>query len=303
MLQSLTEQSTHGMAEQVTLVERGGHAVPPPNAASVTTRDLWDLPTAHCLSQVVHALHDVTAQSTGHTGAIEQEPSSVVLEHATPPAEAGVSIVRIRWRDPVSHVREHGLHGCHAPWEQSIGHASAAQLSVSERTGHKRPPLLAAVCTERVRLEVPAPQLTAQADHWPHALTAQSTGHDELPHSALSLVSGQLSPSPTRGRVTLLVRSAMPVSQLREHVPHATQSLTEQLTGTVGVAVVGTGVEGVADEGVGVEGMMDEGLAVVGEADGVCVVGASVGVPVVGERVGVSVGATLRGLDVNCVRA
>jgi hypothetical protein len=219
--------------------------MPPPNATSVTTRDLWDIPTLSCLSQVVHALHGVTAQSTGHTGAIEQAPSSVVLEHATPPAEAGVSIVRIRWRDPVPHVREHGLHGCHAPWEQSIGHASAAQLSVSERTGHKSPPLSAAVCTERVRLEVPAPQLTAQADHWPHALTAQSTGHDEMPHSASSLVSGQLSPSPTRGRVTLLVRSATPVSQLREHVPHATHSLTEQLTGSVGVAVR-------LDEGAGV---------------------------------------------------
>ena len=190
------------MAEQATVLESEGHAVPPLSPASLMNRDLCEVPTVHSLLHAVHAPHGVTAQSTGQTGVSEQAPASTVLEHATPPPAAGVSMVRIRSRDPAPHVREQELHASHEPWEQSIGHAKVAQLRACVSTGQEAPPLLSD-STERTRIEAPVPQLTGQADHPPHPLTAQSSGHSQSPQPVVSDVSGQLSPCPTCGCVTL----------------------------------------------------------------------------------------------------
>jgi hypothetical protein len=219
---------------------------------------------------------------------------------------------RNRLRDPAPHVSEHELHASHALCEQSIGHANVLQLRASMRTGQEAPPPLLAASTERPRLLVaPVPQLTEQADHPPQAPTAQSTGHNALPHSAMSEVSGQLSPSPTCGCVTRLVRTAVPESQLREHVPHAAHAATAQLTGIaklsrlVGVGVgsllggsvgmsVGTSVGSMVGVGVGSAVGNSVGVSV-GKGDGSSVgvrEGANEGLSVVGGRVvGTSVGA------------
>ena len=105
-LQALTEQSSHGIVEQAAVSERGGHAVPPADSASLTDRDLCEFPTVHDASHFVHAPHALTAQSLGHVCSMVmrpiavavpvQESTSVVLEHAMPPAEAGELMVRIR---------------------------------------------------------------------------------------------------------------------------------------------------------------------------------------------------------------
>ena len=208
-LQELTEQSTHGIVEQAAESDREGHAAPPANSASLTDRDRCELPEVHHASHVVHAPHELTAQSLGHVFSVPmrtvgpvavavQESTSVVLEHAMPPAEAGELMVRIRARDPAPHVTEHELHTCHALWEQSLGHTITTQLRVSARAGQEAPPPLSFVPILRVRLEaLVEPQLTGQADHSLHALTAQSTGHRNALHSEYSCVAGQLAPKPT----------------------------------------------------------------------------------------------------------
>jgi hypothetical protein len=208
-LQELTEQSTHGIVEQATESDREGHAAPPENPASLTDRDRCEFPTVHHASHVVHAPHVLTAQSLGHVFSVPmrpvgpvavavQESTSVVLEHAIPPAEAGALMVRIRSRDPAPHVREHELHNCHALWEQSLGQIGITQLRVSARAGQEAPPPLSFVPIPRVRLEaLMEPQLIGQVDHSLHALTAQSTGHGNAPHSEYSCVAGQVPPTPT----------------------------------------------------------------------------------------------------------
>ena len=208
-LQELTEQSTHGIVEQAAESDREGHAAPPANSASLTDRDRCELPEVHHASHVVHAPHELTAQSLGHVFSVPtrpvgpvavavQESTSVVLEHAMPPAEAGELMVRIRARDPAPHVTEHELHTCHALWEQSLGQTITTQLRVSARAGQEAPPPLSFVPIPRVRLEaLVEPQLTGQADHSLHALTAQSTGHRNALHSEYSCVAGQLAPRPT----------------------------------------------------------------------------------------------------------
>jgi hypothetical protein len=84
-LQSLTVHSTHSISEHAALSETEGHAAPPLVAASLTNRDLREVPIKHCALHVVHAPHEVTAQSTGQTGVSEQSATSSVIEHAMPP--------------------------------------------------------------------------------------------------------------------------------------------------------------------------------------------------------------------------
>ncbi len=168
-------QSEHVIAEQAMLVDRAGHAVPPPYAASLTERERCELPSLHSAVQVAHRLHDVTAQSAGHV--VRVHPlSSVVREHALPPFTVRTVMALDLRCTAVPHVAEQELHACQAPIEQSTGQSKEVQFCEAVRTGHCAPPLLAADITERDRPLLPVAQLTEQIVHVPQAPTVQSEG-------------------------------------------------------------------------------------------------------------------------------
>jgi hypothetical protein len=174
-LQLPTLQSVHVIAEQAMLLDRAGHAEPPPYAASLTERERCELPSLHSAVQVAHRLHGVTAQSTGHV--VDVHPlSSVVPEHVLPPFTVGTVTALDRRCTAVPHVEEQELHACQAPIEQSTGQSNEVQFCVAVRSGHCAPPLLAADVTERDRPLLPVPQLTEQVVHVPQAPTMQSEG-------------------------------------------------------------------------------------------------------------------------------
>jgi hypothetical protein len=174
-LQLPTLQSMHVIAEQAMLLDRAGHAEPPPYTASLTERERCELPSLHSAVQVAHRLHDVTAQSTGHVVGVHPL-SSVVPEHVLPPFTVGTVMARDRRCSAVPHVAEQELHACQAPIEQSTGQSNEVQFCVAVRSGHCAPPLLAADVTERDRPLLPVPQLTEQVVHVLQAPTVQSEG-------------------------------------------------------------------------------------------------------------------------------
>ena len=174
-LQLPTLQSVHVIAEQAMILDRAGHAEPPPYAASLTERERCELPSLHSAEQVAHRLHDVTAQSIGHV--VDMHPlSSVVPEHVLPPFTVGTVTALDRRCTAVPHVAEQELHACQAPIEQSTGQSNEVQFCVAVRTGHCTPPLLAADITERDRPLLPVAQLTEQIVQIPQAPTMQSEG-------------------------------------------------------------------------------------------------------------------------------
>ena len=96
---------------------------------------------------------------------------AVSVGHGLPVLANGVTIVRVRVRDPVRST--HLLHGLHALTTQSQG--VTAHDSDSEVLKHGVPPYFAGVTTVRVRVRTPDVE-EAQVDHAVQEDMTQFTG-------------------------------------------------------------------------------------------------------------------------------
>lgn len=96
---------------------------------------------------------------------------------------------------------------------------------------HATPPLVLAADVVRVRVCVPAPQVTEHADHGAHADCTQSSGHACALQFCSSVSIGQNWPPNEAGVVTVRERSSVPPPQDFEHGPNAVHADTTQSTG------------------------------------------------------------------------
>jgi hypothetical protein len=83
---------------------------------------------------------------------------------------------RERDRVPPPHPAVHELHGAQSDTAHWSLQAAPWHCTVSDRVGHRRPPLAGAVTTDRVRVTDATPHTEGHAGNADQSLTTQSTG-------------------------------------------------------------------------------------------------------------------------------
>ena len=124
------------------------------------------MPPPHVTLQSVHAVHDDTTQSTGHTCALHAF-SSVSSGQVVPLNCALVITSRFRCALPPPHDSEHVDHEDHEDVTQSTGHGEVLHTAVSSREGQVSPLNAGWTCTLRARDLKPPPHCALQSDHVP----------------------------------------------------------------------------------------------------------------------------------------
>ncbi len=98
-------EDVHAAVLQVSCCVVSGHGKPVPSCWVLTDRLRTETPPAHSCEQAVHALHPVTAQSTGHVFVL-QALASAVYGQAAPLPACGVVTARVLVDVPPSQVAE-----------------------------------------------------------------------------------------------------------------------------------------------------------------------------------------------------
>ena len=109
-------------------------------------------PVPHVSEHAVHAVQVDSAQSIGHSEALQLRESETAA-HVTPPWEGEVATERVRAWLPPPHEAEHAVQSVYEVNTQSTGQLCVSQLCVSARKGHTSPPCIGVFSIfERVRV-------------------------------------------------------------------------------------------------------------------------------------------------------
>ena len=114
---------------------------------------------------------------------------------------------------------------------QLTGQVCASQLWCASSVGQGAPPWAAEVDTWRKRLCVPPPHVREHANHAPHGLTLQSTGHAAALHTRWPFSDAQARPPCDAWRATARVRVCVPPPHELEHALQALHCAMRQSTG------------------------------------------------------------------------
>mmetsp|Transcript_19113 Transcript_19113/g.59108 ORF Transcript_19113/g.59108 Transcript_19113/m.59108 type:complete len:209 (-) Transcript_19113:266-892(-) len=191
------------------------------------------VPPPHDLLHVVHMVQSLHLQSTGQPSLLQAFSSLAASVQSVPPLAGSSALRRNRMVVPPPHVFEQLDQLSHSVHVQFTGQPSTLQSSSS--TGEPvqgLPPLAPAATTERLRTDLPPPQLLEQAGQALQGPHLQSTAQAGMwQDSSMDLLPSQSLPPCWASTARVRLRERVPLPQLPLQVLQAPQLLHLQSRG------------------------------------------------------------------------